>query len=175
MSKVGLNRRRFLQTSGVAVAAAAGAGVGARIFDPSGAWAIETSTLNTHQAKTLLAMARQLFPHDFLGDEYYARVVEALDGQAAADADTKKQLTDGIADLDGVLGIAWVDLSNGYQLQLLEDIDGSDFFNTVRGATLNGLYNDPLVWRYFGYEGSSVEFGGYINRGFNDIGWLPKV
>ena len=115
----GLNRRRFLQNSGIAVAAAAGAGVGARIFDPSGAWAIETTTLNAHQASTLLAMARHLFPHDFLGDEYYARVVESLDGQAAGDGNVKAQLADGIADLDGAFDIAWVDLSNGYQLQVL--------------------------------------------------------
>jgi hypothetical protein len=26
----------------------------------------------------------------------------------------------------------------------------------------------------FGYEGSSVEKGGYLGRGFDDIAWLPK-
>ena len=38
-----------------------------------------------------------------------------------------------------------------------------------------GLYNNPAVWRHFGYEGPSAEFGGYINRGFNDIGWLKDT
>jgi len=28
------------------------------------------------------------------------------------------------------------------------------------------------VWPKFGYEGSSSERGGYINRGFDDINWL---
>ena len=66
------------------------------------------------------------------------------------------------------------DQSSGLQLQNLKRIDGSDFFETVRGATLAGLYGNPRVAALFGWEGSSVEHGGYINRGFNDIGWLPK-
>jgi len=28
------------------------------------------------------------------------------------------------------------------------------------------------VWPIFGYEGASFEYGGYIDRGFNDINWL---
>ena len=37
------------------------------------------------------------------------------------------------------------------------------------------LYNQKEVWPRFGYEGSSAEHGGYINRGFADIDWLPKA
>ncbi len=33
---------------------------------------------------------------------------------------------------------------------------------------------NPRVAAFFGWEGSSVEHGGYINRGFDDIGWLPN-
>ena len=32
----------------------------------------------------------------------------------------------------------------------------------MRTATINNLYTNPLVYRYFGFEGSSVEYGGYI-------------
>jgi hypothetical protein len=45
----------------------------------------------------------------------------------------------------------------------------------MRSATINNLYNNPLVYRLFGFEGSSVEYGGYIERGFDDIGWLPNA
>ena len=51
---------------------------------------------------------------------------------------------------------------------------GSEFFATIRAATINNLYTNPLVYRFFGFEGSSVEHGGYIHRGFDDIGWLPN-
>ena len=42
----------------------------------------------------------------------------------------------------------------------------------VRGGLVTGLYNQKAVWPIFGYEGSSFEFGGYIDRGFDDINWL---
>jgi hypothetical protein len=34
------------------------------------------------------------------------------------------------------------------------------------------LYDNTAVWPLLGYEGSSWEQVGYINRGFNDIDWL---
>jgi hypothetical protein len=37
------------------------------------------------------------------------------------------------------------------------------------------LYALPAVWQAIGYPGSSLEFGGYRNRGYDDIDWLPEV
>jgi hypothetical protein len=31
------------------------------------------------------------------------------------------------------------------------------------------LFSNRVVWARIGYEGSSLEFGGYVNRGLNDI------
>jgi hypothetical protein len=50
----------------------------------------------------------------------------------------------------------------------------SAFFQKVRGQTVVSLYNNPLAWRHFGYEGASAEFGGYLERGFDDLNWLPQ-
>jgi len=36
------------------------------------------------------------------------------------------------------------------------------------------LYDDPEVWAVLGYEGPSLDKGGYINRGFNDLDGLPE-
>ena len=58
---------------------------GTIIFAPDYAWALSTTAIDAHTAQTLLVMARQLFPHDRLGDQYYAAVVDALDKQAASD------------------------------------------------------------------------------------------
>ena len=55
----------------------------------------------------------------------------------------------------------------------LETIATSDFFQAIRGKTIAVLYNNPLVWEAFGYEGEAFEYGGYIERGFDDLGWLP--
>jgi hypothetical protein len=166
------SRRGFLRGTGfVAVGLATG---GTIIFAPDYAWALSTTAIDAHTAQTLLVMARQLFPHERLGDQYYAAVVDAVDKQAAGAPPTRKLITDGVARLDGARGIPWIQLSNGARNAVLKSMEGSEFLSTMRMATINNLYTNPLVYRYFGFEGSSVEYGGYINRGFDDIGWLPS-
>jgi hypothetical protein len=166
------NRRDFLCATGfVAVGLATG---GSIILAPDHTWAISTTAIDAHTAQTLLVMTRQLFPHDRLGDQYYAAVVEAVDKQATGDAALRKLLADGVARLDSARGIPWVALSNGARNAVLKTMETSEFFSTIRMATINNLYTNPLVYRFFGFEGSSVEHGGYINRGFDDIGWLPN-
>jgi hypothetical protein len=101
-------------------------------------------------------------------------MVDSLDKQAAGDPALRKLLVDGVGRLDSARGIAWVQLSNGARDAVLKSMEGSEFFATIRTATINNLYTNPLVYRFFGFEGSSVEHGGYIRRGFDDIGWLPS-
>jgi hypothetical protein len=42
----------------------------------------------------------------------------------------------------------------------------------MRGSLVTALYNQKELWPKLGYEGSSFDKGGYIERGFNDIDWL---
>jgi hypothetical protein len=63
-----MHRRRFLQTSGLAAAGMAAVQVGAILIDPRPVQAMAMAALNDHRAQTLLAMARQLFPHDERSD-----------------------------------------------------------------------------------------------------------
>ena len=172
MSQSGMNRRQFLQTTAVTAAGAAAA-TGTILADPKGAWAVSLQALDEHTATTLVKVARELYPHDRLGDIYYAKVVESLDGKAAANKDVGKLLAEGVAALDKTEGaVKWADLSPGYRLAALKQVESTPFFQTVRGECITGIYNNPDVWRHFGYEGPSFEFGGYIERGFNDLGWL---
>ena len=175
MGTLAMNRRRFLETSShlaVGAAAAAAAG-GAAMVAPSLTWAA-TRIISPSQAATLVVMARHLFPHDALGDQYYTAAVEALDEKAAGDPAVAAQLVEGVAKLDQAMGIPFLELSSGNQLKAIEGLEGTPFFNTVHGATL-ALYTNDVVARNFGFEGSSVEYGGYINRGFDDLGWLPAL
>src|SRR6266480_6225778 len=83
------SRRDFLcSTSFVAVGLATG---GYMILAPDYAWALSTTALDAHTAQTLLVMARQLFPHDRLGDQYYATVVEAVDKQRSEEHTSELQ------------------------------------------------------------------------------------
>jgi hypothetical protein len=176
MNRPGMDRRRFLETSGQAAAGAAiVAAIGGTtlLMAPDGAWAMTLETLSGADGATLLKALRVIYPHDSLGDQYYAAVVEALDQDAKAKTETATLLKDGIAGLDQAMPVPFLELSEGNQLATLEAIQDSAFFQAIRGKTIAVFYNNPRVWQAFGYEGPSYEFGGYIERGFNDLGWLP--
>jgi hypothetical protein len=176
MGTLAMNRRRFLEASGQAAAGVAVVGaIGGTtlLMAPDGAWAMTLETLSAQDGVTLLKALRVIYPHDSLGDEYYAVVVEALDQDAKGKADTAALLKDGIAGLDQAYPMPFVELSEGNQLRALEAIQDSAFFQTIRAKSIVTLYNNPRVWQAFGYEGASFDEGGYILRGFQDLGWLP--
>jgi hypothetical protein len=177
MSEKGINRRQFLHTSGLVVASAALASGGETLFlYPSTAWAMSFSTLDEHTAKTLLKMSHRLYPSKSIDDDEYAKTIEGFDAKAKADRAFAKLLQDGVASLDRASQGKWLDASDEVSLQTLKGMEGTPFFQTVRGALIgaDGPYNLPDVWKKFGYQGSSWQFGGYLSRGFDDIAWLPK-
>ena len=45
----------------------------------------------------------------------------------------------------------------------------------MRRTALFVLYDNPIAWAHFGYEGEAFSKGGYLFRGFNDLKWLPDV
>ena len=169
IKKVG--RRTFLKSASVAVAAAAGGSV---IVAPNGAWALALTKLDAETGKTLIRMARDLYPHDQFDDAHYAKVAEALDQSAAKDDALAKLLTDGAAVLDKANGGSYLKATDERRLATLVGIQTDPFFQKVRGTVVTTLYNDPQVWEKLGYEGPSAEHGGYLSRGFDDIDWLPK-
>jgi hypothetical protein len=172
-----LTRRRFLHTTSVT---AVGLGVlqtGGVLIDPNGAWAVELETLEPETARTLIQMARDLYPHDRLADARYAKAIEPYDAQAAKDPALRDLLKQGAAELDrqaAAQGAAsYADLkSEGDRIAILSDISATPFFAKVRGDIIATLYNQPEVWASLGYEGASADKGGYIDRGFDDIDWL---
>ncbi len=168
MSAKGMNRRQFLQSSSLAAGATVAATSGAA------AQGMGLETLDDHSGTTLLKMTRDLYPHDTLADVYYMVVVEALDAEAARNDEAASLINEGVAQLDGAMGVNYVELSEGNRLAVLEAMQSDPFFQMVRGTTIVALYNDPLVWRHFGYEGPSFDYGGYIDRGFDDLRWAGE-
>jgi hypothetical protein len=172
------DRRVFLKgaaTTVPAVAIATSTGLGV-----SDAWAEDATTLTPATLKTLMRMARDIYPHDFLGDSYYITAVKPWDDKAAKDPAVKSLVNDGVARLDQeakdrhkmpYAQVAW----ESDRVALLQRIEETAFFQKIRGDLIVSLYNQKEVWPKFGYEGSSAEHGGYIKRGFGDIDWLPKV
>ena len=130
------------------------------------------AALDAHALATLTAMARVLYPHDFLDDSSYRRVVDIV--AAEADAAQNVLLAEGVAALDEAGGRAFVGLAEKEKLAAVLAIEGSSFFEAMRAATARHLYDDRALWPRFGYEGASSHLGGYIERGFDDIDWISK-
>jgi len=172
------SRRVFMQGAAAAapvaaVATSAGLGI-------SDAWAEDATALAPETLKTLVKVARDIYPHDMLVDSYYITAVKPWDGKAAKDPAIKAMIEGGIARLDQTARerhkvpyaeVGW----ESDRVALLQGIEQSDFFQKIRGDLIVSLYNQKELWPKFGYEGSSAEHGGYIKRGFADIDWLPKV
>lgn len=166
----GLTRRALLGRA-VAAGALAVTGIGF-IAAPDAAWALEVSVITPEQMATLMQMARDIYPHDQVPDRFYAVAVKGYDAEGAKDL-----VASGVAELDAAaqaqghanyLSIGWEE----DRVKVLQAVEASVFFQTVRAGLVTGLYNQKEVWPIFGYEGESFSQGGYIDRGFDDIDWL---
>ncbi len=166
----GLTRRDLLKRASAASASLlVGAGF---ITAPNGAWAAETAVLKPETMATLVQMARDIYPHDQVGDEYYVAAVKGYDTE-----DTAENIEAGIVALNAAaqgkghasyLAMGW----ERDRVDILRGMEDSPFFQQIRGGLVTGLYNQKAVWPIFGYEGESFSKGGYIDRGFDDINWI---
>ena len=167
-----ISRRDFIKASGVLMGVL-GASSAFLAFAPSRAWAMELSVLSDAQGQALMSFARTLYPHETLDDAAYALVVKALDG-SAKDKAALQMLSEGIQKLDSASGGSFVNANEDARLAAAKSIEGTPFFETVRGTTVANLYNNPIAFAHFGYQGSAWEHGGYKHRGFDDLTWLPN-
>ena len=161
-----LVRRDFLKGTGVLLGTLT-AGTVLAALAPSRAWAVELKNLSKSEGETLMAMGRVLYPHKRLPDAVYALLAKDLDGKADA------SLKDGIAKLDQAAGGSFVKANAAKRLAVVKAIEGTPFFNAVRGQCVTSLYDNDMAYAVLGYPGSAWEKGGYITRGFQDLKWLP--
>lgn len=174
--KIALTRRNFMRGGGLA---AIGVMVApAALAKPAKVALIESfHALGAASAATLLAMARDIFPHDRLADSFYVQALEPYERAAPKDGALKALLQDGARALDGAaqarFGKPYAQVAREEdRVSLLKAIETTPFFQKVRGDMVTSLYDNKALWPLFGYEGSSWEKGGYLNRGFNDLDWL---
>jgi hypothetical protein len=142
-------------------------GLFARAQENSGAAA------EVHLEETLQQLARHLFPHDTLPAAPYKEVATALISRASADSKVAKTLQGGVAQLDEGSPTPWLMRGEAQQTAAIKKIEGGEFFRLMRTTAIEHLYRNREVWKLLGYQGSSVELGGYVDRGFDDIDWLP--
>lgn len=130
--------------------------------------------LTTNQRNTLVRLLRVAYPHQNFPDGPYERTADAVLDRVGASIPEKVGLLTGLESLDATGQGAFTDLSDEAALQVLRDAEDAPFFKVIRAVAVVALYNDHEVWELLGYEGPSYDKGGYINRGFNDLDWLPE-
>jgi hypothetical protein len=126
-------------------------------------------------AETVAALARTIYPHVALPDTVYARVPAKIDEAAREDAEQARMIAQGVADLDSRGSDPFTQRTAEQQLADAKAIAGSDFFELVRSTAVVEIYSDPTTWKLLGYEGPSFAKGGYLERGFDDLDWLPDL
>jgi len=116
----------------------------------------------------LAGVAYDILPYAELTPELYVKAAQQiLDLHDAS-------VPDGLAKLrDASRSVPWKDVADSERIAILASIQDSPFFEVLRSNTLLVLLREPETFAVVGYGGSSMEFGGYLNRGFNDISWLP--
>ncbi len=130
-------------------------------------------SLHTGNVEVLPDVVYQLFPHPGLSKDVYEQVTEQIDSRIGQSGELTAMMNDALELLAGNTGEKWSGLAETEQAAALATIQHTPFFQFVLNETLSGIYRHPLTWELLGFEGSSLEFGGYINRGLNDIDWLP--
>ncbi len=127
--------------------------------------------LTEQMRATTLAVARTMFPHEALPDEAYAKVVRQLEVDAHGDETILPTIEAGVAAFDE--GRPFAERPEGERLAALAEAQDTPFFKLVHTTAVVELYDNPLVWKAFGYEGPSVHHGGFLHN-FDDLDWLPE-
>ena len=119
-------------------------------------------------------MARRFYPHDDLPDSVYEECLDSFCMLAMDAPVISSGIQSGMNALNSASNGDWINAEPDVQNAALKTIENSNFFATVQDEVRYMLYQHPSVWALIGYEGPSVQFGGYLERGFADTGWLPK-
>ncbi len=138
-------------------------------------WVSALKVLDPAAAETLCAAVRTLYPHDVLPDSVYRRVVAAFDRSAAESSATASLLAECAAKLEAAFPVSFRERSEGYRTAALKALEGTPAFRLLQRSAVRFLYDDIEVWQAFGYEGAAHHLGGYLQRGFDDLDWLPPV
>lgn len=132
--------------------------------------AVEAEPQGDTDLQLLASVAYDLLPFATLEPALYVQVGERLlqGGNPA--------IAEGLAKLREVSGnVPWKELEESARVTLLASLEGTPFFVALRATTIEVLYRSPQVFALVGYGGSAIEYGGYLNRGFDEIDWLPQA
>lgn len=132
-----------------------------------------TRLLTDRQTLILRRFVYLLFPHENIGNTPYILVVNNVQEKMTTQQ-VVLQLEAGLNSLDTAREPPWLDLPEQEQVTVMKGLEKTPFFALLYNESMGSLYQNEHVWEVLGYQGSSLEHGGYLSRGFDDINWLPE-
>src|SRR6516225_611017 len=137
-AKAGLSRRGFLQRSASGFAAAIAITSTGALINASEAWGLDVKGLKPETMKTLILVARDIYPHDKVPDRYYAIAMKGYDEKAAGNPQVKAEMETFVAALDaaagdgGYVGRSWeID-----RVAILKNQSADPTFETIRSGLI---------------------------------------
>ena len=170
----GKSRRDFLELSRQLLLGSAALTLSPLSLGAESIEALEFEALDPAAVRLLTQTCRLLFPHDSLSQSVYLQAVKDLDSRIGGDKEKAVLIGQAVEFLQGQTGGAWEKAGVEKQLAALRAGQQQPWFFFLRESAIESLYRNPVVWKLVGYEGSSIEFGGYLERGFDDIDWLDS-
>ncbi len=126
------------------------------------------------QVRAMFAeLAYLLLPLQPADSEIYQIVAEHLMRQMVARPATHKLLSNGLDQLNQSAERGWLSVSRAERKVVMVRFIELPYIAIVRWVTHEQVLRNRHVWAQVGYQGSAIEKGGYLKRGFNDIDWLP--
>lgn len=131
-------------------------------------------SIGAAERANLVKLLRAAYPHEQFPDGPYERTADKIAEQIGESVWHRTLLTRGLQTLDQAAGgVKFAALDEVAAREVLAKLADAEFFVFIRGVAVPILYDDHQVWELLGYEGESFSKGGYIDRGFDDLDWLP--
>ncbi|MBE9539318.1 MAG: hypothetical protein IMF06_09570 [Proteobacteria bacterium] len=127
------------------------------------------------ETETLVQYAFFLLPVLEPTHARYRAVADKISAQAAQVPPIASLMADGISALDASDKGPWLELPAQERADIVRGLEATPFFGFLRWTAAEIVMRAPGLWETLGYQGSAIEHGGYLHRGFDDIDWLPKT
>jgi hypothetical protein len=133
-------------------------------------WTMSETERDTLRRAALLRMVHLLVPQPGVDETAFQRTADHLEVAAVKRPDDGDLLN---RHLDDLVLQGFVGLSVADAVAILSNLERTPFFRMARADAVAFFYSEMDVYDVLGYEGPSFDKGGYANRGFNDLDWLP--
>ena len=112
---------------------------------------------------TLAAIAEQIIPTDQTPGAREANVVGYVQKQVEGSDELRKLCAAGVKEVDTLsqrkFGASFVKLDADKEHEILQAVQESEFFKSIRALTISGFYNSPVGWKSVGYPGMGQPHG----------------